>query len=884
MIDRKTKGSWKTTRVDWGIPVAWASRHANPKARGNRARPLVVVALLLLATALPALGEITFHFDVFYGDCGLVTVNGGAWEDGEPITWIDWDWGDGTQFTKQFPALYRYDANGSYDVQVTAHGGSGATRTEDLTLDIGNADEPGCEAVGIQINLSEPEYLLCGTVRIDGYVSIDVGAITAVSWDWDDGELTTNVWFPAEHGYLEDGSYTVTIIATADTGEIATESVVVVISNSTGSSCEVTLELHPKQIYLRDGVTTLPVRVELRDPEGRPVDPSAMPIAWTSDDPSLVQVSEDGWVESTGFGRTKVRATHPNGRYAETEVHAGHLRTVPYLQMLSLNHQPAGAVWPDIANADGSPVDLSGHVVEYLCSGCEPGQPLQVSPDGQILAVELLEPWDPVPMAVLAVVDGQWAQNWGFVHVSANDYGLTFRRYETLNTALVTPESIGNLDLDAMIERMNAPEVLEQSFHAQRELTDGVWYGGGSQIWAHYVSPEIAGGILPPCGGSGNPIQIGTRLDEPWLSCFWHEAEPGLISPRWGIFFHELGHNFTWTAYRFADFADAGDAVAYSEGLATAASMHACEAILRLEDEPWMTPEIARSLEASGLCWRTWHVGDALADYVASGADYSTLDANVVDDILATFIDEYGYGILYRFFSIFVPRGLAYPFPMSTASEQATLFALALSEVSGVDQKSRFRDDWGFPIDDAKWALMAPYVETWVKQRDPATNAGEDKTIMAGEPVVLDDTFAFDREANVLSLTWQVVEKPAGSNPDLVGGKSLHPTFTAATPGTYVLSLTASDSWATGAPDTVEILVEEWLCVADSEVVIANRDVLADETHEACERIILGPNVRVGNGATLTLRARDYIRLDTGVSVDSGSGLVLASDPAAGSP
>ena len=114
---------------------------------------------------------------------------------------------------------------------------------------------------------------------------------------------------------------------------------------------------------------------------------------------------------------------------------------------------------------------------------------------------------------------------------------------------------------------------------------------------------------------------------------------------------------------------------------------------------------------------------------------------------------------------------------MATATEQATLFALALSEATGIDQKSRFRDDWGFPIDDAKWDLMALYVLHWVKQRDPAANAGEDKTVMAGDPLVLDDAFAFDREGDALSFDWQVEAKPAGSYPDLIGRNSLHPTF-----------------------------------------------------------------------------------------------------------
>ena len=102
---------------------------------------------------------------------------------------------------------------------------------------------------------------------------------------------------------------------------------------------------------------------------------------------------------------------------------------------------------------------------------------------------------------------------------------------------------------------------------------------------------------------------------------------------------------------------------------------------------------------------------------------------------------------------------------------------------------------------------MQPYVSLKVAQRDPASNAGEDKQAKVEDLVPLDDAYVFDWEGDELKALWEIVEKPAVSNPVLGDKNALNTTFRTDVPGTYVLGLTASDDWVTGGMDTVQVIV-----------------------------------------------------------------------------
>lgn len=653
----------------------------------------------------------------------------------------------------------------------------------------------------ITLNLSPPEYGACGVARVNGYVASDAGDITGMDWDWGDGSQSSS-WFIAEHKYNSDGDYQITVTARDTSGDSLVKKTEVFITGAEEPGCDLTLRLHPEAVYLRDGKTSEQVRLEIRNREGQPVNPDTLQVAWASSDPSLVQVDATGLVTSTGYGQARVTATlGGTGQQAFLDVSAGHLRTRPIFQYLSVEGDSTGNVWVDMGNADGTQINTAEHDVEFLCSSCGPGQVFQLGPNGEIFVQRNFQQEDPVP-SVLAVVDGQWAQNWAVFHVSQQDLGLNIATYETPNILLASATNSVERDWDELIQALRFPEMMELAFHWESVLSGGVWGGGGKQAIVNYVAASP-----PICGASGNPILLGSGLFD-LSSCFFEVLEPGEMIHGFGIPFHELGHNFTGTHLRFADFADGGDQIDYNEGLATALGMFACEAILRASDELSLTPEMIDVLQQSWLCWRHAGAGDWLAAYVVSGANYEDVDPNVVDDILWLLVQEHGWGVLYRFYSALLPRLQGpFPFPVQTTAEQATFFALALSEAANMDLIARFRDEWGFPIDAEALAVMQPLLRQWVAQRDPASFAGTDKAVPIGEVVSLDDAYVFDPEQDDLTIEWQILSKPPGSTALIDNPSTLNPVFSTDTGGNYTLRLRASDQWVQGDWDEVVISV-----------------------------------------------------------------------------
>lgn len=486
-------------------------------------------------------------------------------------------------------------------------------------------------------------------------------------------------------------------------------------------------------------------------------------------------------------------------------------------QYLSVTGQSSGKVWADIANADGTPVDLQDREVYFSCTGCEPGQPLQIDTDGNLLVVEDFEPGDPSPLAVNAVFNGEWPEYGAVIHVGEADLGLTLKDYVTHNTIISSATGAAGYNFDAAISDYLMPELYDLGYEWQSYLMSGSWWDGPKQALINYTSLSRFNGTFPGCGGSGNPIRMGTNIEEPTLSCFFTDIGNKKMIPRWGIAYHELGHNMIETSGLFNRFGSAGDGGTYSEGMATAAGMFTCEAILRAGETVGVTAKIAESFEKSLLCWRRGLAGTVLPQYVASGADYSTISPDVIDDILFYLVQEFDYGLIYRLFGMFTPRDQGtYPFDLFTTEQQATMFAVGCSVATGVDLKSRFRDEWGFPVDDATWDEMYPVIEKMIKARYPASNAGADRRIALGTPVNLKNAFVFDREQDELTLEWRVASKPPGSTATLSDPSRLHPIFTADRVGEYVLSLRASDQWAKGDPDTVTITF------AEADVIYSN--------------------------------------------------------------
>jgi hypothetical protein len=88
----------------------------------------------------------------------------------------------------------------------------------------------------------------------------------------------------------------------------------------------------------------------------------------------------------------------------------------------------------------------------------------------------------------------------------------------------------------------------------------------------------------------------------------------------------------------------------------------------------------------------------------------------------------------------------------------------------------------------------------------PTANAGPDQSVHAGRLVTLDGSQSFDDNtaSQELVFSWGLTTRPDGSAATLAGADTASPTFTVDVPGTYVATLTVTDSdGLTSAPDTV---------------------------------------------------------------------------------
>jgi len=88
-----------------------------------------------------------------------------------------------------------------------------------------------------------------------------------------------------------------------------------------------------------------------------------------------------------------------------------------------------------------------------------------------------------------------------------------------------------------------------------------------------------------------------------------------------------------------------------------------------------------------------------------------------------------------------------------------------------------------------------------------AAEAGPAQSVAASTLVTLDASQSTCANGAVLNYLWSMQAKPVGSTATLSNPGTLHPTFAADLPGTYLVKLVVTDSTGTSAEDTVTITV-----------------------------------------------------------------------------
>ncbi len=112
------------------------------------------------------------------------------------------------------------------------------------------------------------------------------------------------------------------------------------------------------------------------------------------------------------------------------------------------------------------------------------------------------------------------------------------------------------------------------------------------------------------------------------------------------------------------------------------------------------------------------------------------------------------------------------------------------------------------------WTFLAGTLPT--TNTAPTANAGADQTVPKGTQVTLDGSGSSDPKYDFLTYQWTLAQKPNGSQAQLGGTTSIHPTFTPDLEGNYVINLAVSDGKLSSGTSTVTITVTNTAPVANA--------------------------------------------------------------------
>ncbi len=120
-------------------------------------------------------------------------------------------------------------------------------------------------------------------------------------------------------------------------------------------------------------------------------------------------------------------------------------------------------------------------------------------------------------------------------------------------------------------------------------------------------------------------------------------------------------------------------------------------------------------------------------------------------------------------------------------------------------------DDWGAgsPGGWTAWAQGSP-------NQPPVADAGRDRTVQAGDTVVLNGGGTYDPDGDLVTLSWQLVTAPPGSLAALTGPTLVKPSLTVDVAGDYVVELVADDGTTASAASTVRISTVNSAPLADA--------------------------------------------------------------------
>lgn len=469
------------------------------------------------------------------------------------------------------------------------------------------------------------------------------------------------------------------------------------------------VSLCPSFVILKDGITKAWLSVTINDVTGECLYLFSS-IKFFVDYPQMVSITDSGLVNASigKFGSCWVTAK-VDGVLSQchTEVRIGSVRLLPPILLLSVLDNPTGTLTLQVRDAYGN--DVSPSAIRFSS-----GNPnvATVSDSGLVTAIRPPQAFSETPY-VTGWADCIETNNAAVIRVTNDSLGLILDGFWEEHIAFYVPrQPIQGFDYQKIFRDFDVVRITDLAYELEYEATQTTPFKGDIQFLVNDPGHGADGTV--PCGLSGNPIRLGTDVDKPIHdSCMIVAYGSG--SPQWGVYFHEMGHNFLGEGTKIWQFMSGHiyDRV-YAEGLATALGMYSAKMLQQRSSLFNISQNVLNNIVSS-----VWHFGltPDLDQYLSKGAHYNEMTPSVLDDMIDVVCSSHGYDSLYRFFSLFLPRDTPFKFPVDSDAKQATLFVAALSASTNEDLRTQFVG-WGFPIDNGYYEEIKNEVDVLVNQRE----------------------------------------------------------------------------------------------------------------------------------------------------------------------
>jgi hypothetical protein len=484
---------------------------------------------------------------------------------------------------------------------------------------------------------------------------------------------------------------------------------------SSGVASEILIS--PSRLALSNSTPSGKLSISVKDARGKEIPFSS--VKFFVDYPSMVYVSDTGEVRPAvgRFGHCWITAK-VDGIISSNhvDVTVGSAVLLPPILLLSPSGNPTGKLSVQVYDAYGN--KISPKTIEFSSSNPSVAT---VDNSGLVTAIRPPKTFGETPY-ISAKADGIPVPNAAVVRVTRDNLGITLKALPGKHIVFYVPEQpIQGFDYQKIFRDYDIVRITDIAYELESEATGVVPYGGSTLFLVNDPGHGADGTV--PCGLSGNPIRLGTDVDKPvHNSCMIIAYGSG--SPQWGVYFHEMGHDFLGEGTKPGQFffGGANHTFVYVEGLATALGMYAAK----------MMKERSSMLNISDNVMTTimslWHFGStpSLDKYMKNGAHYDEMTPDVLDEMIDVICTKHGYDSLYRFYSLFLPRDVPFTFTIDSDAKQATVFVAALSAATRADLRPQFKE-WGFPIDDKFYSEIWNEVNRLVNQRARAISTAPSK-------------------------------------------------------------------------------------------------------------------------------------------------------------